>query len=217
MYKTEVTVAQYRKFCQATGRALPPEPRTSFSGARVSAKAADALPVVNVTWKDAKAYADWAGAALPTEAEWEKAARGGDQRVFPWGDDWPPPAGAGNLADATFGAIRLRSKYFLDGYKDGFAGTAPVSSFAPNPYGLCDMAGNVAEWCADWYAADYYRNASTRNPTGPSTGVWRVVRGGSWYDGTPDVFRAARRGDYDYLPVGTASFVVGFRCVVRMP
>ena len=217
MYKTEVTVAQYRKFCQATGRALPPEPRTSLPGGRVSAKGADALPVVNVTWKDAKAYADWAGAALPTEAEWEKAARGGDQRVFPWGDDWPPPAGAGNLADATFGAIRLRSKYFLDGYKDGFAGTAPVGSFAPNPYGLCDMAGNVAEWCADWYAADYYRNASTRNPTGPSTGVWRVVRGGSWYDGTPCVFRAARRGDYDYLPVGTASFVVGFRCVVRTP
>ncbi|MFZ4395865.1 MAG: SUMF1/EgtB/PvdO family nonheme iron enzyme, partial [Kiritimatiellia bacterium] len=217
MYKTEVTVAQYRKFCQATGRALPPAPRTPFSWARVFGKGEDALPIVNVTWKDAKAYADWAGAALPTEAEWEKAARGGDQRVFPWGDDWSPPAGTVNLADATFGANPLRSKYFLDGYKDGFVGTAPVGSFAANPYGLCDMAGNVAEWCADWYAADYYRNAPTRNPTGPSTGVWRVVRGGSWYDGTPWTFRAASRGDYDHLPVGTASFVVGFRCVVRAP
>jgi len=217
MYKTEVTVAQYRKFCQATGRTMPPAPRKPCSGGRDPWTWQDAHPIANVSWEDARAYAEWAGAALPTEAEWEKAAKGGDRRVFPWGDDWPPPKGAGNFADQTFGAFRLCSKYVVEGYNDGFAFTAPVGSFAANPYGLYDMAGNVAEWCADWYDPAYYKNSPRRHPTGPANGVWRVVRGGSWYDGTPWSFRATSRGDYVYLPVSTYSFTIGFRCVVRQP
>ena len=214
MYKTEVTVAQYRRFCEATGRAMPPQPASS--GFRTW-KWQDTHPIVNVAWQDAAAYADWAGAALPTEAEWEKAARGGDRRVFPWGDAWPPPEGAGNFADVTFRDLRMRSRFFLDGYTDGFAFTAPAGTFAANPYGLHDMAGNVREWCADWYGPAYYKQASPRNPAGPATGVWRVVRGGDWHSATPWGFRAAARGDYIHLPVGTSSCVVGFRCVVRAP
>jgi len=217
MYRTEVTVAQYRRFCTATGRQMPPEPIRPVHGSRVPWKWDDRHPIVNVTWRDAKAYADWAGAALPTEAEWEKAARGGDRRIFPWGDAWPPPQQAGNFADSTFGAANLCPKFPVDACTDGFVFTAPAGAFAANPYGVYDMAGNAAEWCADWYDAAYYRSAPGRNPAGPVSGVWRVVRGGSWYDGSPGSLRVARRGDYFHLPVGASSCVVGFRCVVRSP
>jgi formylglycine-generating enzyme required for sulfatase activity len=217
MYRTEVTVAQYRKFCQATGRAMPPDPRRAVPAGNAPWKWEDRQPIVNVTWQDANAYADWAGTALPTEAEWEKAARGGDRRVFPWGDDWPPPNGAGNFADQTFGKQNLCPRFYIEGYTDGFLSGSPAGAFAANPYGLYDMAGNVMEWCADWYDAGYYGSAPGRSPAGPGQGLWRVVRGGSWYDGTPWRFRVAYRGDYFHLPVGTASSLVGFRCVVRVP
>ncbi|GEM_PF-712063 len=230
MYTTEVTVAQYRKFCQATGRAMPPEPDL-----RVASNAwtwQDTHPIVNVSWNDAHAYAEWAGAALPTEAQWEKAARGGDRRTFPWGDAWPPPPGAGNLADRTCAAYGKFAQAFLSAakgqaqitytainadYTDGFALTAPVGRDSANPFGIHDMAGNVREWCADWYDAEYYGKGPARNPTGPATGVWRVVRGGSWHGNTPWGFRTAARGDYHHLPLGAPSCVVGFRCVVPAP
>jgi len=207
MYKTEVTVAQYRKFCEATGRAMPREPDWKWQ---------DTHPIVNVTWDDAQAYATWAGASLPTEAQWEKAARGGDRRVFPWGDAWPPPNGAGNFADETCKASgKFPGWTFIDGYTDGYVYTSPVGSFVANPYGLHDLAGNVWEWCADWYGEEYYKNAPARNPAGPATGTARLVRGWSWDNGNPRYVRAAYRGIYH--PAGGVDGVNGFRCVLRLP
>jgi formylglycine-generating enzyme required for sulfatase activity len=214
IYKTEVTVAQYRTFCQATGRQMPPPPPWGWQ---------DAHPIVNVTWDDAKAYADWAGVALPTEAQWEKAARGTEGRLFPWGSAWPPPAKVGNFADE---ACKRSGKYkdwtFIAGYDDGYAETAPVGSFpaGASPYGVLDMAGNVWEWCGDWYDSNYYQTAPTKNPTGPEArvrvqvlpGIYvtgRVVRGGSWCLDDPGIFRGARRSGGG--PSGRY-YGDGFRC-----
>jgi len=215
IYKTEVTVAQYRQFCQATGREMPPMPSWGWQ---------DAHPIVSVTWDDAAAYAAWAGVALPTEAQWEKAARGADGRLYPWGNAWPPPVNAGNFADE---ACKRSGKYkdwtFIAGYDDSYAETAPVGSFPPgaSPYGVLDMAGNVWEWCADWYDPSYYKTAPTRNPTGPPAAVAielapgltitaRVVRGGSWNNVSPRYFRGANRNDLYLVPLSIPDY--GFRC-----
>jgi len=206
MYTTEVTVAQYRKFCQATKRQMPPEPAWKWQ---------DTHPIVNVSWEDAKAYAAWAGVLLPTEAQWEKAARGGDRRVFPWGDAWPPPKGAGNFADQTMKASGgVPGLTYIDGYTDGYVYTSPVGAFAANPYGIHDLAGNVWEWCADWYDGEYYQPAPQRNPTGPATGDARVLRGGAWDSTYPVVCRAAVRY---WLTPGLRGLLFGFRCVLRSP
>jgi formylglycine-generating enzyme required for sulfatase activity len=172
IYKHEVTVAQYRKFSQATGRDMPQAPDRGWK---------DNYAIVNVSWEDARAYADWAGVALPTEAQWEKAARGTDGREYPWGNEW----------DASKCANSLSS-------------TKPVGSYAGDlsPYGLHDMAGNVWEWCADWYDSSYYADASKDNPTGPANGTARVLRGGSWDRGVTTDFRCANRGSFDTWPQG---------------
>lgn len=204
LYKTEVTVAQFRKFCIATGRPMPPEPFWKWQ---------DTHPIVNVSWEDANAYAQWAGVSLPTEVQWEKAARGGDGRIFPWGNAWPPPANAGNCGDETCKNIgSMYSSKFIAGYTDGYAFTSPVGSFPANPYGVHDLEGNVAEWCADWYNAEYYRNFSSRNPTGPATGTERVLRGGCFYHSDPSFFRSTFRR---YLSPTHRSVNLGFRCVMR--
>jgi formylglycine-generating enzyme required for sulfatase activity len=188
IYKTEVTVAQYRKFCQATGRAMPSVPSWGWQ---------DAHPIVNVTWDDAVAYATWAGASLPTEAEWEKAARGTDGRLYPWGNEWD----------------RSKCSNSVSGPPDK---TSPVGSFpeGASPYGALDMAGNVWEWCADWYDQGYYQSSPLRNPTGPATGSARALRGGSWGNHTPDYFCAANR--VNYTPTYWCNHY-GFRCALRSP
>jgi len=157
IYRYEVTVAQYRKFCSATGRTMPETPFWNWE---------DTHPVVNVTWYEAAAYAKWAGGRLPTEAQWEKAARGTDGRKYPWG----------NIRDLN------NCNCMWKEWK-----TMPVGHYAAgvSPCGCYDMAGNAYEWCADWYAADYYRRSPKRNPTGPKKGTFRVRRGGAWdYDGS---------------------------------
>ncbi len=189
IYKHEVTVAQYRKFCTAKKCDMPSAPSWGWQ---------DNHPMVNVSWEDAKAYAQWAEAALPTEAQWEKAARGTDGRIYPWGMDWDPTKCCNSTGDLNPGQ------------------PSPVGSFSTgdSPYGCLDMAGNVWEWCADWYDAGYYAQSTTKNPTGPVSGDARVLRGGSWYYYHPDYFRATyRNGDNPSHGHNDG----GFRCVLRSP
>jgi len=204
MYKYAVTVRMYRAFCAATERQMPLAPDWGWH---------DDHPMVNVSWNDANAYAEWAGAGLPTEAEWERAARGGDDRKYVWGNAWPPPRGTCNCADEKCHQIYQTGK-FLTGYSDGFAFTSPVDSFAPNPYRLYDMVGNVWQWCADWYDDNYYTTAIATNPRGPNKGTGRVLRGGSWSSGDQQELRVTHREWDDPEHISNCT---GFRCVVRQP
>lgn len=195
IYKNDVTVAQYRAFCAATDRVMPPG-WPMFPGDKE-----DNCPMTVVTWDDAHAYADWAGAQLPTEAQWEKAARGTDERLYPWGNDW----------DSRNCACHENS---VDVHGHG-KGTHPVGSFplGASPYGALDMVGNVFQWCADWYQRDYYVASPPSNPTGPVAGSVHVLRGSSWgYGGSlKHYFRCARRSGH--YPAGCYAYI-GFRCVV---
>jgi sulfatase modifying factor 1 len=171
-------------------------------------------PVVHVAWEDAIAYARWAGKRLPTEAEWERAARGGlEGKPFYWGDELLP--------DGRWMANIWQGKFPReDRGEDGFVGTAPVKSFPPNAFGLYDMAGNVWEWCADWYRPDYYSFSPKNNPQGPESSIdpdgrdepKRVQRGGSFLcsDGFCARYRAGARGQGEPK---TGLSHTGFRCV----
>ncbi|MAE20301.1 hypothetical protein CMK12_15455 [Candidatus Poribacteria bacterium] len=158
--KFEVTNARYQHFIDQTG-AVAPDFWGDMNGPD--------LPVSWLTWYQAETYCQWVSKRLPTEAEWEKAARGDDQRLYPWGDwfDWR----YGNFSD----------DYLEDGHLDGFAGAAPIGSFPQDvsPYGVHDMGGNVLEWVADWQDLNYYSVSPERNPTGPPTGMYKIVRGGA--------------------------------------
>jgi len=205
----EVTNAQYKKFMDATGYKAP------YYWNDQNYKAPN-NPVVSVSWNDAKAYTDWAGKRLPTEAEWEKAARGGlSGKRYVWGDDWPPPKNSGNFADETARKVLGLDWPIIHGYDDGYAHTAPVEKFTPNGYGLYDMAGNVWEWCADWYDRNYYVISPKSNPKGPDSGSYKVLRGGSWKNGDDFslcAFSVTLRFGY-YNPSEDITDNVGFRCV----
>jgi formylglycine-generating enzyme required for sulfatase activity len=190
--EVEVTNERYMSFVATTGHRSPPNPYGT--GVLVSVKGIEQLPVVQVTWYDAKAYCAWAKKRLPTEAEWEKAARGTDGRTFPWGDDVPTPKRANYdrewVDDKTLHAV----------------GSLPGGD---SPYGIKDMSGNAREWVQDWYDPDYYANAPTKNPQGPDKGIVRVIRGGSWHSPHSDITATARgRGGFALQTHGT-----GFRCV----
>jgi formylglycine-generating enzyme required for sulfatase activity len=195
-----VTVGQYQRFCLATGRRMPVDP--TYEGRHFNSNWSKAdHPMVNVSWNDAKAYCGWASRSigvmcdLPTEAEWEYAARGGlQEKVFPWGD--------------SFDRFRLHCSN--EKYGDA-GGTAPVGSYPANGYGLRDMAGNVLQWCSDWYTGGYNPNDAD-NPTGAPTGQTHVLRGGCWGDSNPDRFRCAVRG---YASPDTRVNNFGFRVVIR--
>jgi formylglycine-generating enzyme required for sulfatase activity len=195
----EVTNAQFAAFVKATGHrtaaeeAGTPESEDGISWRRpFGAPARPDHPVVYVTWRDAWAYCAWKGGRLPTEAEWEKSARGTDGRLWPWGRGFDP--GRGNFW----------------GVADGYEGLAPVGAFpgGASPYGVLDLAGNVWEWCADWYGENYYATGPAQDPQGPEAGTYKVLRGGSWIN-HPGSLRAINR--FKVLPVERSAYV-GFRC-----
>jgi iron(II)-dependent oxidoreductase len=182
--KYEVSNALYAQFMQTTGRRQPEYwTYVQFNGSN--------QPVVGVSWYDAQAYCTWAGKRLPTEAEWEKAARGTDRRMYPWGNTWE-----GSRANTLH---------------TGPGKPAPVGDYEAgrSVYGVYNMAGNAWEWVEDWYDEHYYQKSPLRNPRGPAEGSKKVIRGGSWFTIFPVNTRAANRGGFaPDLWRGS----VGFRC-----
>jgi len=198
----EVTTVQFLKFVLATNR--PPLVDWRYDGGNFQESMAS-HPVMHVSWFDADAYCRWAGRRLPTEAEWEKAARGEDGRIYPWGSQ---PAG---LSRSNFGRSGLSGP--VRDRPERLMLYPPIISVdkydnALSPHGLYQMVGNVAEWVADWYDRDYYKSAPEKNPKGPGKGTQRGFRGGGWIDSTPSV-RAAQRNGTDPK---TKMNWLGFRC-----
>jgi len=199
--KTEVTNAQYQK-CVEAGACQAPTICDWGEPTYGDASKAD-HPVVCVSWDGAKAYCEWAGKRLPTEAEWEKAARGTDGRVYPWGNTF-------DGSRLNFCDRNCESDWKDSDADDGYAQTALVGSYpqGASPYGALDMAGNVGEWVADWYDSGYYSQSPARNPPGPDSGESRVLRGGSW-SGAPLYVRCAIRF---WINPDLRYSNLGFRC-----
>jgi formylglycine-generating enzyme required for sulfatase activity len=198
--QTEITNSHYRQ-CVDVGVCDPPT-SCSWGEPTYSDPAYDDHPVICVTWQMANSYCQWAGGRLPSEAEWEYAARGPERFKYAWGDNFDPVKC--NFCDVNCPNSDSRDQTADDGYSL----TAPVGSFPDGASwcGAVDMNGNVWEWVFDWYAP--YTSGALENPTGPARGDERVIRGGSWYD-TADFLRAEHRHPYD---PNDHNHLIGFRC-----
>ena len=227
----EVTNAQYAEFADATGYVTESE-RLGWSGVFDTRRSAwtkgdgadwrhpsgpgssfldmGDYPVVHVSWFDAAAYCEWRGARLPTEAEFEYAARGGvrDAR-YAWGDRLTP--GGAHQANLWQGEFPVE-----DRGQDGFSGLAPVGTFPPNGYGFHDLTGNVWEWVQDWYAPDYFARSPRKNPRGPARGTEKVHRGGSWLC-SENYCRGYRLEARMMTPPDSGLNNLGFRCAADPP
>jgi len=178
----EVTHAQYEAFIKATGHRAP----YHWLGGKLP-EGKGQLPIYNVDWQDANAYCEWAGKHLPTEAEWEKAARGGlEAQDYPHGDKITLAEARYNMSD----------------------GPGPVGKFKPNAFGVLDMAGNISEWVNDWFDRTYYETGPAKNPIGPETGKYKIVRGGAWSDGPRRVTVFFR----NWVRPNQTTPNIGFRC-----
>jgi len=211
IFKFDVTNAQYQAFVRATGHQNSRNSNnTRYNGPN--------QPVTGVTWNDARSFCAWAGAQLPTEAQWEKAARGTEGFIYPWGNVWDATKlrSMDGIAHRVFASIEdwqawratnQSSSEFQAEARPADAGSYPKGA---SPYGVMDMAGNVWEWVADWYDPSYYKNSPNDNPKGPSFGDYRVLRGGAW-----DTPRIANFTWYreTFMPPSGAGNVTGFRCV----
>jgi formylglycine-generating enzyme required for sulfatase activity len=188
MDKLPLTVSRFKRFAAVNGRALPPDP---YWGVH------DDSPVAFVRWDEGKAYCEWAGGRLPTEAEREKATRGTDGRLWPWGSEPPSPE---------------RGVFRRNWGQEG-NDTVGIRPAGASPYGALDTGGNMWEFCEDWWSADYFKSSPREDPPGPRTGRARVVKGGSW-DSRPTVLSASSR-NFAYTGYREGDF--GFRCASDVP
>ncbi|MGB1297374.1 MAG: formylglycine-generating enzyme family protein [Psychrobium sp.] len=193
--KYEVTFRRYQQ-CVDAGRCSPP----AVGGAlNYGWDGVERFPVNGVTWQQAKTFCEFENRRLPTEAEWEKAARGTESNIFPWGDS-APSCEVAVVDRANAGALGCGTGNTLN------VGAKPKGA---SPYGAMDMAGNLWEWTADWYDADYYDNSPSENPKGPATGLFKVTRGGDFFTRSGYEVRSTSR--FPYEP-SDYSIAIGFRC-----
>lgn len=196
----EVTNADYAAFAATTGSGVEPP---YHWGAAVPPAGKERHPVYNVTWFDAAKYCAARGRRLPTEAEWERAARGGVEDLdYPWGNDYIGSSAPPDARAAVAGPGRRA-------HSGSSTGPVAVGSFPPNPLGLYDVSGNLWEWTADWYDLHYYSESPVERPAGPSTGLYKVIRGGSWADAETRLGTVYYR---NFTAPATAQPTIGFRC-----
>lgn len=200
MDQFEVTNREYARCVEAGACELPTEPASNTLTSYYDNSAYKDYPVIFVSWHDAKAYCEWAGKRLPTEAEWEKAARGSTINGFPWGDN-QPGCDLANFYDKESSSYCVRDTSRVDDYSEG-----------ASPFGVMNMAGNVWEWVNDWYADSYYSTSPFEDPAGPDSGMYKVLRGGGFKSNVVQLRSANRSYDPDF----NNSEDVGFRCAISL-
>lgn len=224
--KTEVTNAQFCKFLNAKGNQKTNgvrwfEPGAGHrgivygyieekNGVFKTKPGYENYPAIEVSWYGAKAYCDWIGGKLPTEAEWEYAAKGPQNKIYPWGNEFN-----GNLVNYRDSTLNFDNLAKDTSFSDGYALWAPVGSYPDGASwcGALDMVGNVHEWVSDWYSADYYSISPKNNPKGPGNGTLKIGRGGSWYDSRWQVRCSYRK---ILTPSSARMHWIGFRCVLSV-